>query len=62
MDPQNHADIRAFLAFQAEVRQVSPLTIGSNKDRLAHLLTWSAARPFGAMAAIKQHCRLILND
>ncbi len=50
---QNWLDIKAFLKFQKEVKQVHPLSAQAQWSRLRHLLEWAEDKPFGKVAKIR---------
>ncbi|GAP11787.1 site-specific recombinase XerD [Bellilinea caldifistulae] len=50
---QNYLDVKAYLDFQASVRQLSPGTINTLWSRLRHLLEWADEKPFSKCGRIR---------
>src|ERR1035437_9528185 len=49
----NWVDVRAFLRYQADTMQNSPLTVKSNRGHLQHVLTWADDKALTRAASIK---------
>lgn len=50
---QNYLDVKAYLKYQREIKQVSPLTERANWCRLRHLIEWADDRIFGRASSLK---------
>lgn len=50
---QNWLDVRAYLAYEVEVRQVKPSSAVVYRDRLRHLLAWAGEMPLPVAPSIR---------
>lgn len=50
---QNWLDIKGFLAYQRDVKQLSPKTLTRNKGSFRHLLEWAGSVPFPEVVPLR---------